>query len=197
MSSVSHLPVKHVTLSAAPRVSETLLLTPSSPACFKSARAASAAGSFLTFKELFVLSTGLLCCHVWLLSSSSWENELPFVLVVTPLSFWVCMKGGTERGGVEEEIPYTTSLHPSLPQLFFFFYWPLSIVPASTFPPIRADSSGVRGEVRPFMEVVVFEGPLCWGMRVHSHHLLATNTATKARRHTDTVCCRAPRCCMS
>lgn len=94
------------------------------------------------------------------------------------------------------------TLPPTLPPLPLTDHWALFLLGhCEHFPPIRMDSSGVRGHMWPFMdhreEVVVggrwrggggliwgFLWPLCQGMCVHSHHLLATNTETKACRHT-------------
>lgn len=118
------------------------------------------------------------------------KKSSPFV----PGLLWHCSTSGfVWREGQEVENP------PSLPSLLF-----LSLTTehcsllghCEYFYPIRMDSTGVGGHMWPFMdqreEVVDGRGgliwgflwPLCQGMCVHSHHLLATNTETKACRHT-------------
>ena len=111
------------------------------------------------------------------------ENKLAVCsrLVVTLLDFWVCAEGGTR--GREPPPPLLflslTTEHCSL------------LAHCEYFHPIRMDSNGVGGHI------VAFYGPergvgwvwgflwlLCQGLCVHSHHLLATNTETKACRHT-------------
>ena len=123
----------------------------------------------------------------------------PFVpgFVVTPFDFWVCMEGGQEVENPPPPPLFLPSMHvyiPSLPPLPLTDHWALFLPGHSKhFQPIRVDSRGVGGREWPFMErreeVVVVGGrgrgtlwPLCHGMCVHSHHLLATNTHTHTHK---------------
>lgn len=129
-----------------------------------------------------------------------WKNRLPVCswLVVTPLDFWVCMEGGQE---VENFSPPFPPLHACLHTLppSSSSHWPLSIVPAGPQRALSANQSGFQWGRRSWVAFYGVERggggswwswswggalwPLCHGMCVHSHHLLATNT--HAQRHAD------------
>ena len=93
--------------------------------------------------------------HAQFLSSPRWKNKLPVCswLVVTPLNFWVCMEGGV-RGRAFLPPPLNASNNPpSHPPLPLTDHWALSLLGhCEHFPPIRMDSSRVRGHVWPFMD---------------------------------------------
>lgn len=105
--------------------------------------------------SFFCSGAGSFRRHAQFLSSPRWKNKLPVCswLVVTPLNFWVCMEGGV-RGRECLPPPLNASNNPpSHPPLPLTDHWALSLLGhCEHFPPIRMDSSRVRGHVWPFMD---------------------------------------------